>query len=493
MREITFTLAFSMMLTFTFVANAQTTTMKDAISSNFFLTDYYTNHLPDDSDRTFASTDLWEPGWGIAYGRNINKFINLNIPLHVRKSKVPQIDDEGFTKSDLLLIGLDATAHIGNWEQKGWFKPYLLAGVGATYVEKLSQVDVAIPLGGGFNIRLGKRDHYNAYLNIQSQFRLTLDDYRRNYMHGIGIVFPLGTGVVPPAPPKDTDGDGITDESDKCPMIPGVPSLGGCPDKDNDGVADKDDACPDVAGTANLKGCPDGDDDGIADANDDCPTVAGIVAFNGCPDTDGDGIVDSKDDCPTEPGPESSDGCPIAVVLDADGDAVVDEDDKCPNEFGPIENNGCPYPDRDNDGVFDKDDKCPDSAGPSSNRGCPELKVEDVETLNFAAQNIYFDTGKSIMKSSSFEIMDKVADILSRYPAYNCSIGGHTDSVGNAASNQNLSEKRAKACYDYLVSKGISGTRLNFTGYGETQPIADNKFKDGRNQNRRVEFNVYLK
>jgi len=89
--------------------------------------------------------------------------------------------------------------------------------------------------------------------------------------------------------------------------------------------------------------------------------------------------------------------------------------------------------------------------------------------------------------------MDQVADILSRYPNYNCSIGGHTDSVGNSASNQKLSEKRAKACYNYLVGKGISGSRLSYTGYGETQPIAENKFKDGREKNRRLEFNVYLK
>jgi len=377
MRRIIFALALFMVLTLTNELYAQSTTMKDAISTSFSLTDYYTNHLPDDSDRTFASTDLWEPGWGIAYGRNINKFINLNVPFHVRKSKMPQIDDLGFTNTESLLLGLDVTAHIGDWKGNGWFKPYLLAGIGLTHVAELGQQDLSFPVGGGFNFRLGKPKHYNAYLNVQSQYRIVIDEYRRNFVHSIGIVFPLGTGVIPPPPPKDTDGDGITDN--------------------------------------------------------------------------------------------------------------------CPDEVGPKENKGCPYPDRDGDGLFDKDDKCPDEAGPSSNNGCPELKKEDKETLSFAAQNIYFDTGKSVIKSSSFEIMDKVADILNRYPSYNCSIGGHTDSLGNAASNQKLSEKRAKACYDYLVSKGVSGTRLSYAGYGEAQPIADNKYKDGRDQNRRVEFNVYLK
>lgn len=484
------TLVLLVVLGFSSGLTAQSTTVKEAISSSFLLTDYYTNHLPDGSDRTFASTELWEPGWSIAYGRNLHKYINLNIPFHVRKSKMPQEDDLGFTNTESLLLGLDLTAHISNWESKGWFKPYLLLGVGATYVEGLTQTDVAFPVGGGFNFRIGKPKHWNAYLNIQSQYRFVIDDYRNNFIHGVGLVFPLATGVVPPPPPVDSDGDGVTDNMDKCPNAAGLATLAGCPDKDSDGIADGDDDCPDVAGIADLKGCPDGDSDGITDANDECPTEAGLAAFNGCPDTDNDGLKDSDDDCPTEAGPANNKGCPI---LDADGDGLIDADDKCPNLSGPKENNGCPYPDTDSDGVLDKDDKCPNKAGPASNKGCPELKVEDKETLSFAAQNIYFDTGKSRIKSSSFEIMDKVADILVRYPDYNCSIGGHTDSVGNSKLNQMLSEKRAKACYDYLVSKGISGSRLSYTGYGESQPIADNKFTAGRDQNRRVEFNVFLR
>lgn len=490
MKKLVFGLAMLALLLCTTPSNAQSTTLKNALSTNFSLTDYYTNQLPDNSDRTFASTDLWEPGWGIAYGRNINKFINLNIPLHVRKSKIPQADNLGFTTREILLLGLDATAHIGNWEPKGWFKPYLLAGAGMTYASDLDQFDLSIPVGGGFNFRLGKPKHYNAYLNIQSQYRIVIDEYRRNFVHSVGIILPLGTGVTPPPAPKDTDGDGLTDDLDRCPNEAGLATLGGCPDKDSDGVADREDECPDVAGVAALKGCPDGDSDGITDAKDECPTTAGIAAFNGCPDTDRDGLKDAEDNCPTEAGPASNNGCPI---LDKDNDGLLDTEDNCPNEAGPKENKGCPYPDRDNDGILDKDDTCPDKAGPASNKGCPELKEEDKETLSFAAQNIYFANGKATIKNASFETMDKVADILQRYPNYNCSIGGHTDSVGNAAPNQKLSERRAKACYDYLVSKGISASRLSYTGYGETQPIADNKYKDGREQNRRVEFNVYLK
>ncbi|MBK7873276.1 MAG: OmpA family protein [Saprospiraceae bacterium] len=94
--------------------------------------------------------------------------------------------------------------------------------------------------------------------------------------------------------------------------------------------------------------------------------------------------------------------------------------------------------------------------------------------------------------TSSFEVLNQIVDILKRYPDYKMRIGGHTDSVGSSSTNQTLSEARAKACYDYLISKGIEASRLSFTGYGETKPIADNRYKDGRDKNRRVEFDIYL-
>ncbi len=70
----------------------------------------------------------------------------------------------------------------------------------------------------------------------------------------------------------------------------------------------------------------------------------------------------------------------------------------------------------------------------------------------------------------------------------NLSIEGHTDDLADDAINQKLSEKRAKACLDYLVKKGIDQKRLMSIGYGETIPVGDNKTKEGRQMNRRTEF-----
>jgi len=152
---------------------------------------------------------------------------------------------------------------------------------------------------------------------------------------------------------------------------------------------------------------------------------------------------------------------------------------------------GCP--DTDGDGLMDKDDKCPKEAGPISNQGCPEMKKEDKEVLTFATQAVQFETGKTSLLKKSYPVLDKVYEVLMKYPNYNCSINGFTDNVGNPSYNQKLSEGRAKVCMDYLVKKGVPASRLTSAGYGENQPVGDNKTAAGRAQNRRTEFNVFPK
>ncbi len=82
---------------------------------------------------------------------------------------------------------------------------------------------------------------------------------------------------------------------------------------------------------------------------------------------------------------------------------------------------------------------------------------------------------------------------MNQYSEYSLNIAGHTDSQGDAKLNLDLSERRAKRCYDYLVSKGIAAGRMASAGFGETKPVGDNKTAAGREQNRRVEFELYVK
>ncbi len=286
----------------------------------------------------------------------------------------------------------------------------------------------------------------------------------------------------------DKDGDGVADKDDTCPDVAGLAALKGCPDTDGDGIADADDSCPAIKGSAAFKGCPDSDGDGIEDKNDACPTTAGIAAFNGCPDTDGDGIEDKNDKCPTVAGVKENNGCPkvaAPTVTDRDGDGIDDKDDACPDTKGSAAFKGCP--DTDGDGIADKDDKCPTEAGVKENFGCPAKKE-----VVFTFDNILFETGKATIKTESFAVLDKVVTILKENPRHLASIAGHTDSQGKPASNQTLSENRAKSCLDYLVSKGIGKDRLSSLGLGDKVPVGDNKTPEGRLQNRRVEFKLSL-
>jgi len=108
-----------------------------------------------------------------------------------------------------------------------------------------------------------------------------------------------------------------------------------------------------------------------------------------------------------------------------------------------------------------------------------------IVTLN---GGILFDTGKTALKPGAKSTLSKIAKQLQTDPSLKIAVEGHTDNVGGTAMNQTLSEKRANAVRDYLVSAGISGDHITADGKGEESPIATNKTAAGRQQNRRVEL-----
>lgn len=285
----------------------------------------------------------------------------------------------------------------------------------------------------------------------------------------------------------DRDGDGVTDAEDNCPDIAGLKYFNGCPDSDGDGVMDMEDDCPDVYGSKLTKGCPDKDGDGVIDSRDECPDVAGPERLNGCPDKDGDGVPDIKDQCPDEPGPADQGGCPFK---DTDLDGVKDSEDRCPTQAGPPENFGCPYTDTDADGVIDKDDRCPLTPGDPTNFGCPVIKQDEAAVLKTAFENLEFETGKNVIKSTSFPSLNELATLLISKPAWKLKISGHTDNVGNDASNMTLSKNRAQATAAYLQGRGVPASQIITEWFGETMPIADNSTAEGRQKNRRVEMQI---
>ena len=104
---------------------------------------------------------------------------------------------------------------------------------------------------------------------------------------------------------------------------------------------------------------------------------------------------------------------------------------------------------------------------------------------------VNFDFDKSTLRPDALAILGEATEILKRYPDLRVEVAGHTDLCGPAAYNQGLSERRAKAVYDYLTSNGIDSSRLaGPVGYGLTRPIDTNETKEGRARNRRTELNV---
>ena len=452
------------------------------------------NYRSPNLDNKELFSDL-DNAFELGYNHHFSNLISLSVPLRLGAARFPNYSEAldsvtSYTKSQYY-TGIDALLNLHLFRGK-FISPFLYAGIGGA-MQNLEDFYAQAPLGLGLDFRVSNL----ISIVTQADYRLAFKDGYNNYQYAVGLraclcgperdrdkdgvsdkedLCPDVPGTVMGCP--DTDGDGIADKDDKCPSLAGVAENMGCPsDRDKDGVYDTDDMCPDVAGT--LKGCPDSDKDGVADKDDMCPTVAGTI--KGCPDTDKDGVADKEDKCPTVPGPASNMGCPT----DRDGDGVEDSKDGCPDVAGTI--NGCP--DTDKDGVADKDDKCPQTAGPASNMGCPEIKVEDRKVLDVAMRSVQFESGTAVITKSSYKNLDDVVTVMQKYPEMNVSIEGHTDNVGDDAMNQKLSEKRAKACADYLMKKGISEGRLMSAGYGETRPIGDNNTKDGRQLNRRTEFN----
>ena len=236
-------------------------------------------------------------------------------------------------------------------------------------------------------------------------------------------------------PPKDSDGDGVTDDKDKCPNTP-------------------------KGRKVNAEGCElDSDGDGVVDGLDKCPgTPPGRkVNAEGCElDSDGDGVVDGLDKCPgTPPGRKvNAEGC----ELDSDGDGLVDGVDKCPTVYA------------------------------KTTDGCPPPPPPPAEPKKLILEGVNFNNDEATLLPEAMATLDQAAATLKEWGNTKVEVAGHTDSVASDAYNMDLSQRRANAVRDYLISKGIDAGRLTAKGYGESNPIADNETEKGRYMNRRVEL-----
>jgi outer membrane protein OmpA-like peptidoglycan-associated protein len=178
---------------------------------------------------------------------------------------------------------------------------------------------------------------------------------------------------------------------------------------------------------------------------------------------------------------------------DFDRDGVPNLKDLCPRDAGPAELDGCP--DLDLDLIPDREDRCPRQPGPAENEGCPvsvDEPVVEIETERLSLkESIQFDTGRDSIKAASFPVLDQIAKLLIEHPELErVRVEGHTDNVGAAAYNKDLSERRASSVVRYLTGKGVGRERLSAAGFGFERPVASNATALGRAKNRRVEFTI---
>ncbi len=284
-------------------------------------------------------------------------------------------------------------------------------------------------------------------INMQNDNNTGLAEFR------LGLLFRFGKT-------KDSDFDGIPDKKDLAPTLP----------EDFDGFEDEDGA-PDL----------DNDGDGIPDIRDKAPNAAedmdGFQDDDGVPDldNDGDGIPDVRDGAPNLPedfdGFQDEDGVPD---LDNDGDGIPDVKDECPNE--PETVNG-----------YEDSDGCPDE------KPVEKAAVEESGVIMTVGQRIIlpavqFASGSAALNQAAQDAIKSVIVTLKQKPALKVEIRGYTDSIGNAASNLALSQRRADAVKRLMVNSDIAADRINAVGYGQANPIASNQTTSGRAQNRRIEI-----
>ena len=336
---------------------------------------------------------------------------------------------------EFLDIGLDLLSHLN---PGGSFSPYLLFGAGYLGTKTAFGSEENRPsasAGLGFEWQLGQ-----SALSIRGDYRFRLawekDNSLTDRVATFGLQYRFGGGSAPPV--IDTDGDGVHDVFDECPH-----------------------------------------------------SEAGVtVDENGCEifvDSDGDGVMDRMDLCANTP-----EGAPVdryGCISDQDGDGVTDDIDECPNTVSgaAIYVNGCERDD-DGDNVVNHLDECPNTRAnaPVDASGCEIGTTVELRGVNFASSS-------DRLLSGAEQVLDDAIRWLRKNPHLIVEVAGHTDSDGAAAANLGLSERRAYTVRDYLINGGVNPASLTARGYGESEPIADNRTAEGKAENRRVELRILNK
>jgi len=450
------------------------------------------------------------------FGFELSKALELSINAGYGKYAGVAMKEEGtdFGEYETTIIPIALRFKVAPWDVKGW-NPYFYVGggvmnysvdtapdnVGGVATEPDGWVAV-IPAGIGAEFALGERVLLDFALGGAMSSTYLLDAYRSDedniwdsyFNASLGLTFTGENCKVD----KDMDGLGKCDE-----VKIGTDPLNA--DSDGDGLNDgeefltykTDPLNPDTDGEGLMDGVEvkstgtnpliaDTDGDGLNDAEE-------VNTYKTDPlviDTDKDGLKDGEEVLTYKTNP---------VKADTDGDGLTDGDEVLKYKTDPLK------ADTDGDGLSDSEEvlthktdplKIDTDAGAVDDgtevkRGTDPLNPEDDVVkigVVYVMEDIYFDVNKTTVKPESEVRLNKVLKTLQTYSDISVEVSGHTDSDGSAKSNQILSEGRAESVKDWLVNKGIEARRISTVGYGEDKPVADNKTKEGKQKNRRIEF-----
>lgn len=400
--------------------------------------------------------------------------------------------------------------------REGIILPYAEAGVGIMYFNPVDQFDkplpnnaaktynkmtAYIPIAVGAQYFISDQTAVELSVAYNSTFTKNLDDIGKNndsyWTLAVSIFGLLSEGNL------DKDSDGLSNTEEK--------QLGtdlSKPDTDGDGLRDGEEVR--TYRTDPLARDSDGDDlsdydeiysyrtnvlqrdsdsDGLSDGDE-------VLKFNTNPlkaDTDDDGLNDGEEvqNYHTNPLKPDSDGEGLTdgdevvkyrtdpLRSDTDGDGLTDADERLKYRTNPL------FADTDEGGLPDGREV---SAGTNPLNPKDDVKEQIKIGTPLVLEGVTFETGSTTLTPFARVVLDKIAQGLLENPNSEIGIYGHTDNQGNPRTNLKLSQDRADAVKAYLVSKGVSPSRIQAKGFGFTKPIADNATPEGRAKNRRIEF-----
>src|SRR5437868_8313780 len=207
--------------------------------------------------KQYHKTGRMTAGMAVSYYEGLSDHLDFAGTISATFVDYPIPNSPAFGNNNLLLEAV-ATGNLKLMTDKYWLNPFITLGVGASKYK--GHYGAFIPAGVGLQVKLME----DVFLMANSQYRIAVtENTNYHFYHSIGIVASIKKKKEPPVKidtvvviDYDRDKDGVPDSTDRCPDVPGLASLKGCPDRDKDGIPDIDDKCPDQFGYARYQGCP---------------------------------------------------------------------------------------------------------------------------------------------------------------------------------------------------------------------------------------------